>query len=153
MEHTLIQSCNDAVEETETFEFQGCKFLCYHEAMTVPRQGISLGQKALCYARFDPDGILQLVQYCKRGRMNFPEAGITKKCCSDYEEIKHIVVVPISELNSSPRDFKMPHASTSENMEADCPFCHGRGGEGIDLSDHISCPQCEGTGKVIPESG
>jgi hypothetical protein len=44
-------------------------------------------------------------------------------------------------------------ASTSENVEVDCPFCRGRGGEGVDLSDHIPCPQCEGTGKITPKSG
>jgi hypothetical protein len=95
------------MSETETYVFKGCKYLLYNQNMCVPRQGINLGTPTLCYARIDVDGVLQLVQYCKRGRINFPEAGITVKCCSDYKEITHTVVVPIAELNSSPRDFKL----------------------------------------------
>jgi hypothetical protein len=94
--------------DTETYKFIGCKFLRYKDEMTVPRQGISMrGQAALCYARFDVDGNLQLVQYCKRGRMNHPEAGLSQKCCSDYEETTHEIEVPVWELNSSPRDYEI----------------------------------------------
>jgi hypothetical protein len=93
--------------DTETFIFKGCKFLQYDKPMCVPRQGISLGgNKSLCYARFDIDGKLNLVQFCKRGRMNHVESGITYKCCGDFEEITHTVDVPIWELDSSPRNFE-----------------------------------------------
>ena len=92
--------------DSEEFIFDGCKFLKYDGDMSVPRQGINIGrQKSLCYARFNADGVLDLVQYCKRGRMNYPEAGITRQCCSDFETITHKITVPIWELDSSPRDF------------------------------------------------
>jgi hypothetical protein len=113
-------------DETETFEFEGCKHLKYDDDMTVPRQGISLfQQKALCYARFDMDGQLQLVQYCIRGRMNFPEAGIPTRCCSDFEIATHKVIVPIWELDSSPRDFlqekeKYEQTNSDRTVDTEC---------------------------------
>ena len=85
--------------------FKGCKYLQY-EGYSIPRQAISLnGETALCYARLDPDGVLQLCQFCIRGRMNDPESGITKKCCSSYEEVIHAIEVDEKELESNPRDF------------------------------------------------
>jgi hypothetical protein len=29
-----------------------------------------------------------------------------------------------------------------------CLSCNGKGGEGIDISDYVQCPQCEGTGTI-----
>lgn len=31
-----------------------------------------------------------------------------------------------------------------------CPVCHGRGFEGVDISDMIECAFCNGTGKIPP---
>jgi len=87
------------------FEFKGCHELKY-DGFNVPRQAIVFGGKTvICFARFDPDRVLQLVQFCKRGRMNGPESGITTKCCSDYEEVEHCIEVPAEELNSGPHNF------------------------------------------------
>jgi hypothetical protein len=68
---------------TNTIVFKGCVHLRY-TGFSVPRQAISCKQgTALCFARLDSEGQLQLVQFCKRGRLNDPLAGIERKCCSD----------------------------------------------------------------------
>ena len=87
-------------------KFKGCDQLQY-EGYNVPRQAISIKNgTAVCFARFDPDGNLQLVQFCKRGRLNYPLSGIEIKCCPDYKEIEHCVHVSDAELESSPRTFR-----------------------------------------------
>ncbi len=89
-----------------TFKFKGCHELQY-EGFSVPRQAISLGGgTAICFARHDYDRNLQLVQFCKRGRMNSPESGITLECCPDYKEVDHTVEVSDAELESGPQNFK-----------------------------------------------
>jgi len=123
------------MSETEIFNFEGCKFLKYNDKMSVPRQGIHFGAgvKALCYARFDFYKKLELVQYCKRGRMNNPECGITIRCCSDFEATEHSVEVPIWELNSSPRNFEQLQTCNQmcllsewdESKPRDCENCSG----------------------------
>jgi hypothetical protein len=92
-------------ENMPTFNFKGCRHLQY-DGFSVPRQAISAGKEtAICFARHDLDGNLQLVQFCPRGRLNDPMSGITIKCCADFDEIKHSVSVGEKELESSPATF------------------------------------------------
>jgi hypothetical protein len=86
-------------------KFKGCDKLKY-EGFNVPRQAISTKNgTAVCFARLDSDGQLQLVQFCIRGRMNNPLSGIEIKCCPFYQEIEHCIDVPDSELDSNPKTF------------------------------------------------
>ena len=73
-------------------KFKGCKHLDFsQDNYMCELVGIS---KHVGWERRDPEGKLQLCQFCKlRGRLNDPEAciGDGNAMCNDYEEIEHII--------------------------------------------------------------
>lgn len=73
-------------------KFKGCKHLDFNqENYTCELVGIS---NHVGWERRDPEGNIQLCQFCKlRGRLNHPEGCIGKEnaMCNDYEEVKHVL--------------------------------------------------------------
>jgi hypothetical protein len=57
------------------------------------------GVTKLVWERKDPDGNLQLCQFCKlRGRLNGPEQCLeNKQVCGDYKDFEHIIELPTEE--------------------------------------------------------
>jgi hypothetical protein len=80
----------------ETIKFTACKNLDFDKskycASLAPIQ--SSGTTKLTWERRDPDGNLQLCQFCKLdGRHNDPESCLNynKRDCPDYEDFEHII--------------------------------------------------------------
>lgn len=69
--------------------FKACKHLIFDQSrLTCELVGIS---NHLGWERRDPEGRLQLCQFCElRGRLNYPQACIGKNraLCHEYEEIE-----------------------------------------------------------------
>jgi hypothetical protein len=86
-------------------EFVACSQLEFDDSYTnyksgVRRQIINHDGTKLCWKRFDPEGVMMLVQFCKRrGRLNRPQACLSKEetHCPDYNPIIHRVDVPFEE--------------------------------------------------------
>ncbi len=70
--------------------FKACKHLDFSDSYFAKKAGIVFdGTSKLCWERKDPEGKLQLCQFCKkRGRLNGPTCCLSEahKQCSEYEE-------------------------------------------------------------------
>lgn len=95
------------IPESETdyteVNFTACKNLDYHTPYSAKLAQInSGGVTKLAWERHDPDGILQLCQFCKlNGRHNNPESCLDsgKADCGHYEDCEHNVLIDAGEIN------------------------------------------------------
>jgi hypothetical protein len=74
-------------------------------------------------------------------RMELTDAEDWLKSLADLPpEVREAILNMPSKLISAENDKK--YTVTQKT----CPYCHGKGGDGLDLSDYVPCPQCGGLG-------